>query len=170
MVKLERAGTSIDRVRAIVEAGIPVMGHIGLTPQTEVSLGGRRAQGRTAERAIQLLRDAVALQEAGCFAIVLEAVAAPIAAAITSRLDVPTIGIGAGPQTSGQVLVWHDVLGLYDWRPRFAKAYAELRCTTEQALRRYAAEVRDGTFPAAEHCYTIAEAELSAFLAAVEGV
>jgi 3-methyl-2-oxobutanoate hydroxymethyltransferase len=147
VVKLERAGTSVSRARAIIEAGIPVMGHLGLTPQTEVSLGGRRAQGRTAERAIQMLHDALALQEAGCFAIVLEAVAAPIASEITSRLQVPTIGIGAGPGTSGQVLVWHDLLGLYGWRPRFARAYAELRPAIEEALRRYAGEVRDGTFP-----------------------
>ncbi len=147
VVKLERAGTSVSRARAIVDAGIPVMGHLGLTPQTEVSLGGRRAQGRTAERAIQMLHDALALQEAGCFAIVLEAVAAPIASEITTRLQVPTIGIGAGPGTSGQVLVWHDLLGLYGWRPRFARAYAELRPATEEALRRYAGEVRDGTFP-----------------------
>lgn len=163
VVKLERAGTSAARAAAIVQAGIPVMGHLGVTPQTEVVLGGRRAQGRSAERAMRLLEDALALQEAGCFALVLEAVAAEVASVITSRLEIPTIGIGAGPGTSGQVLVWHDILGLYDWRPRFAPAFAELRPRVTDALQRYAHDVRTGTFPSKDHCYTIDETELERF-------
>ena len=164
-VKLERGGTSAERARAILEAGIPVMGHVGVTPQTEVSIGGRRAQGRTAERALELLGEALALQEAGCFALVLAAVPAKVAAAITARLELPTIGIGAGPGTDGQVLVWHDLLGIYDWRPRFAKAFVELRPAVGQALERYADEVRARSFPASEHSYTIDDDELARFMA-----
>ncbi len=166
VVKLERGGTSAQRARAIVEAGIPVMGHVGLTPQTEVSMGGRRAQGRTAERALALLNDARSLQEAGCFAIVLEAVPAKVAAALTEHLDVPTIGIGAGPGTDGQVLVWHDLLGLYEWRPRFARAFVELRPAIVDALREYAGSVKTRAFPSDEHCYTIEDDELRRFIAA----
>jgi 3-methyl-2-oxobutanoate hydroxymethyltransferase len=165
VVKLERAGTSASRAAAIVAAGIPVMGHLGVTPQTEVTLGGRRAQGRTAEQARRLLQDALALQRAGCFALVLEAVAAPVASLVTKKLQIPTIGIGAGAQTSGQVLVWHDLIGLYDWRPRFARAFAELRPTIIEALRQYATEVRARNFPREEHAYTIPDAELSRLLA-----
>jgi 3-methyl-2-oxobutanoate hydroxymethyltransferase len=164
VVKLERGGTSASRAAAIVAAGIPVMGHLGVTPQTEVALGGRRAQGRTAEEAGRLLQDALALQPAGCFALVLEAVAAPVASLITRELQIPTIGIGAGTQTSGQVLVWHDLLGLYDWRPRFARAFTELRPAITEALRQYAAEVRARSFPSDEHAYTIPAAELSRLL------
>jgi 3-methyl-2-oxobutanoate hydroxymethyltransferase len=160
VVKLERGGTSAQRAHAIAEAGIQVMGHVGLTPQTEISLGGRRAQGRTAERALELLQDARELERAGCFAIVLEAVPARVAEAITRRLKVPTIGIGAGPGTDGQVLVWHDLLGLYDWRPRFAKAFADLRPQIVDALHQYALSVRAGEFPADEHGYTIDDEEL----------
>jgi 3-methyl-2-oxobutanoate hydroxymethyltransferase len=166
VVKLERGGTSAQRAHAIAEAGIQVMGHVGLTPQTEMSLGGRRAQGRTAERALELLEDARALEQAGCFAIVLEAVPAQVAEAITRTLNIPTIGIGAGPGTDGQVLVWHDLLGLYDWRPRFAKTFAELRPHIVDALSRYASSVRTGDFPADEHCYPIDDHELRRFLAA----
>jgi 3-methyl-2-oxobutanoate hydroxymethyltransferase len=168
MVKLERAGTSASRAAAIVRSGIPVMGHLGVTPQTEVTLGGRRAQGRTAEGAHRLLSDAIELQGAGCFALVLEAVPAQVAALITSRVDIPTIGIGAGPGTSGQVLVWHDLLGLYDRRPRFARAFVELRPAIVDALTRYAADVRAGRFPSEEHCYAIDQAELDRFVASVE--
>lgn len=150
VVKLERAGSSVSRVRAIVQAGIPVIGHVGLTPQSETALGGRRAQGRTAEQAAQLRADALALQEAGAFAIVFEAVPAAVAEAVTGELAVPTIGIGAGAGTDGQVLVWHDLLGLYDWRPRFAKAYADLKPGITEALRRYGDEVRSREFPGAE--------------------
>ena len=164
VVKLERGGPSISRARAIVEAGIPVVGHLGLTPQTETALGGRRAQGRTAEKAHELRTDALALQEAGAFAIVLEAVPAQIAEAVTAELTIPTIGIGAGAGTDGQVLVWHDLLGLYEWRPRFAKAYEHVRPSITSALRRYAEEVRSRRFPTVEHTYSINEDELQQFL------
>lgn len=163
VVKLERAGTSAVRAAAIVQSGIPVMGHLGITPQTEVTLGGRRAQGRSAERAKRMLEDALVLQEAGCFALVLEAVASEVAAVITERLEIPTIGIGAGAGTSGQVLVWHDVLGVYEWRPRFAPAFVELRPQMIDALGRFADAVRTRRFPASEHCYAIDQAELERF-------
>jgi 3-methyl-2-oxobutanoate hydroxymethyltransferase len=127
VVKLERAGSSVSRVRAIIDVGIPVMGHLGLTPQSETALGGRRAQARSADHAMRLLDDALQLQAADSFAIVLEAVPAAVAEIVTAQLTVPTIGIGAGAGTNGQVLVWHDLLGLYEWRPRFAKAYADLK-------------------------------------------
>jgi 3-methyl-2-oxobutanoate hydroxymethyltransferase len=163
-VKLERGGTSIERARAIVDAGIPVMGHIGLTPQTATVLGGFKAQGRTADRAQQLVDDALALQAAGCFAIVLEAVPAPVAQAVTRALAVPTIGIGAGGDTDGQVLVWHDMLGYYDGHsPRFVKRYADIGDAIVEALGRYADEVRSGAFPDEQHTYAMPEEERAAF-------
>jgi len=162
--KLERAGTSIDRARAIVGAGIPVMGHVGLTPQTATVLGGFKAQGRTAERAQQLIEDAKALEAAGCFAVVLEAVPPPVAAAVTRALTVPTIGIGAGPDTDGQVLVWHDMLGYYEGRaPRFVKRYADLGEVITDALAKFADDVRTGAFPEEQHTYAMPEEELKAF-------
>jgi 3-methyl-2-oxobutanoate hydroxymethyltransferase len=167
-VKLEGAGTMLPRVRAVTGAGIPVMGHIGLTPQTATMLGGFKAQGRTAAKAARLYEDALALQEAGCFSIVLEAVPSPVAAAITEALDIPTIGIGAGAGCDGQVLVWHDLLGLYEGHaPRFVKQYAELAPTITDAVRRYAAEVRDGAFPLDQHTYSIPDEELALFEEAV---
>ncbi|MBK5220462.1 MAG: 3-methyl-2-oxobutanoate hydroxymethyltransferase [Thermoleophilia bacterium] len=163
-VKLERGGSSVDRARAIVRAGIPVMGHIGLTPQTATSLGGYKAQGKTAARAAQVAEEALALQAAGCFAIVFEAVPAAVTEAIVSRLEVPTIGIGAGPATSGQVLVFHDLLGLNTGHmARFVKRYAEVHRTMVDAVSDYAAEVRSGKFPEPEHMYSIDPAELSEF-------
>jgi 3-methyl-2-oxobutanoate hydroxymethyltransferase len=163
-VKLERGGTSVARARAIVGAGIPVMGHVGLTPQTATVLGGFKAQGRTAERAQQLVEDALALEAAGCFAVVLEAVPPAVARAATQALTVPTIGIGAGKDTDGQVLVWHDMLGFYEGRaPRFVKRYAELGEAIVEALERYAEEVRSGTFPEDRHTYGMPEEELAAF-------
>jgi 3-methyl-2-oxobutanoate hydroxymethyltransferase len=163
-VKLERGGTSIDRTHAIVEAGIAVMGHVGLTPQTATVLGGFKAQGRTADRAQQLVDDARALQAAGCFAIVLEAVPAPVARAVTKALAVPTIGIGAGPDTDGQVLVWHDMLGYSEGHaPRFVKRYAEIGEAIVDALGRYAEDVRSGAFPDEQHTYKMQEDELKAF-------
>ena len=163
-VKLERGGTSVARARAIVAAGIPVMGHVGLTPQTATVLGGFKAQGRTADRAQMLIDDALALQEAGCFAIVLEAVPSPVARAATQALAVPTIGIGAGGDTDGQVLVWHDMLGFYDGNaPRFVKRYADLGDEIVDALGRYAEEVRSGTFPEEQHTYKMPADELEAF-------
>jgi 3-methyl-2-oxobutanoate hydroxymethyltransferase len=161
-VKLEGGGTSVARAAAIVAAGIPVMGHVGLTPQTSTALGGYRAQGRTAERALQVARDAVALQEAGCFAVVFEAIPAAVSAEVMTHMQIPVIGIGAGPATDGQVLVFHDLLGIYDGHaPRFAKRYAHLREEMVAAVSEYAAEVRAGSFPAPEHTYSIDPGELS---------
>jgi 3-methyl-2-oxobutanoate hydroxymethyltransferase len=170
-VKLEGAGPSISRVLALVGAGIPVMGHVGLTPQSATMLGGFRAQGRTAEKAQRLLQDARALEAAGCFAIVLEAVPAEVAARITEALTIPTIGIGSGRGCNGQVLVFHDLLGLYEGKaPRFVKRYADLAAETKGALEHYAADVRSGAFPAVEHTYSIPEDELAAFEAALSGL
>jgi 3-methyl-2-oxobutanoate hydroxymethyltransferase len=164
-VKLEGAGPSLARVAALVGAGIPVMGHIGLTPQSATMLGGFRAQGKTAVKARSLVEEAVALEAAGCFSLVLEAVPAPVAARITETLAIPTIGIGSGPDCDGQVLVLHDLLGLYDRHsPRFAKRYAELGAEIQDALERFAGEVRSGAFPAEEHTYAMPAEELAAFL------
>ena len=164
-VKIEGAGPTLSRVLALVGAGIPVMGHLGLTPQSATMLGGFRAQGRTAAKARRLLEDAVALEQAGCFALVLEAVPAAVAARISDELSIPTIGIGSGPDCDGQVLVLHDLLGLYDGRtPRFAKRYAEIGTEIRAAVERYAADVRSGAFPAEEHTYAMPEDELSGFL------
>jgi 3-methyl-2-oxobutanoate hydroxymethyltransferase len=163
-VKLEGAGPTLSRVLALVGAGIPVMGHVGLTPQSATMLGGFRAQGRTAEKARALLQDTQALEAAGCFAIVLEAVPAQVALRITQSLNVPTIGIGSGRGCDGQVLVFHDLLGLYDGKaPRFVKRYADLAADTRSALERYAADVRSGAFPRDVHTYSIPEDELAAF-------
>jgi 3-methyl-2-oxobutanoate hydroxymethyltransferase len=163
-VKLERGGTSVARARAIVGAGIPVMGHVGLTPQTATVLGGFKAQGRTAERARQLVEDALELEAAGCFAVVLEAVPPVVALVATRALAVPTIGIGAGAETDGQVLVWHDMLGFYEGRaPRFVKRYAELGEAILEALARFAEEVRTGAFPEERHTYAMPEEEQAEF-------
>ena len=169
VVKLEGAGPSLSRVQAIVGAGIPVMGHIGLTPQSATMLGGFKAQGRTAEKAIQLYQDARALEAAGCFALVLEAVPAPVATRISQDLTIPTIGIGAGAGCDGQVLVYHDMLGLYDGRtPRFVKQYADIAAEIRGALETYADEVRAGVFPGEEHTYSIPDEELESFLRATQ--
>ena len=163
-VKLEGAGQMLGRVEAIVGAGVPVMGHVGLTPQSATMLGGYRAQGRTAKRAQRLVDDAVGLERAGCFSVVLECVPAPVAARITDSLSVPTIGIGAGAGCDGQVLVFHDMLGLYEGRsPRFVKRYAELAAVARDALERYAAEVRSGAFPDEAHSYAMPADELTLF-------
>lgn len=163
-VKLEGAGPSLSRARAIAGAGIPVMGHIGLTPQSATALGGFKAQGRTAEKARRLVDDALALEQAGCFSLVLEAVPAPVAARITELLSIPTIGIGAGEACDGQVLVWHDLLGLYDGHsPRFVKRYADLATEIQRALVAYAADVRERRFPEEQHTYAMPEEELAAF-------
>jgi 3-methyl-2-oxobutanoate hydroxymethyltransferase len=166
-VKLEGAGPMVSRVRALVGAGIPVMGHIGLTPQSATALGGFKAQARTAEQARKLVADARELEAAGCFAIVLEAVPAAVAAEVTRALVIPTIGIGAGRSCDGQVLVWHDLLGLYEGRaPRFVKRYADVGAAIRRALETYADEVRTGKFPEDQHTYSMPEAELEAFFAA----
>jgi 3-methyl-2-oxobutanoate hydroxymethyltransferase len=168
VVKLEGAGPSLSRVRAITGAGVGVMGHIGLTPQSATVLGGFKAQGRTAEQARRLYEDALALEAAGCFAIVLEAVPAAVAARITEDLRVPTIGIGAGAGCDGQVLVYHDLLGLYEGRaPRFVKRYADLATEIRGALERYAGDVRSGRFPEEQHTYSIPDEELADFEAAL---
>ncbi len=170
-VKLERGGSSVQRARAIVDAGIPVMGHVGLTPQTATALGGYRAQGRTAERALAVARDALALQQAGCFSLVFEAIPAAVAARVIERLEIPVIGIGAGPATDGQVLVFHDLLGIYDGHaPRFAKRYGELRDEMVAGVAAYAAEVRGGAFPGPEHTYSIDEDELATFDAGLQEI
>jgi 3-methyl-2-oxobutanoate hydroxymethyltransferase len=163
-VKIEGAGPMLSRARALAGAGIPVMGHLGLTPQTATMLGGFKAQGRSAAQARQLYDDALALEAAGCFAIVLECVPPPVTAHITAGLTVPTVGIGAGAACDGQVLVWHDLLGLYDGHvPRFVKRYADLAGMARDALESYAADVRSGAFPEEQHTYSIAEEELSLF-------
>ena len=162
-VKLERGGTSVERARAIAAAGIPVMGHVGLTPQTATVLGGFKAQGRTAERARGLLEDARALEAAGCFAVVLEAVPPAVARRATRALSVPTIGIGAGPDTDGQVLVWHDMLGYEGRAPRFVKRYADLGAVITEALECFADDVRNGAFPEQQHTYAMPDEEAAAF-------
>src|SRR6187200_134448 len=147
-VKLEGAGTMLSRVHAIVGAGVPVMGHIGLTPQSATALGGFKAQGRTADHARRLVDDARALEAAGCFSLVLEAVPSPVAAKITQLLQIPTIGIGAGGDVDGQVLVWHDLLGLYDGHaPRFVKQYAQVAADIQRAVEEYVGDVRERRFP-----------------------
>lgn len=163
-VKLEGAGTALQRVRAIVESGIPVMGHVGLTPQSATALGGYKAQGRTADKAIEIAKDALALQAAGCFSIVFEAVPAAVTEKIMPLIDIPVIGIGAGSATDGQVLVFHDLLGIYDGHsPRFAKRYSKLRDTMIDAVEEYVEDVRKKGFPQQEHCYSIDPEELAEF-------
>jgi 3-methyl-2-oxobutanoate hydroxymethyltransferase len=163
-VKLESAGPTLSRVQAIVGAGIPVMGHVGLTPQSATMLGGFKAQGRTAEKAGRLYEDALSLEAAGCFAIVLEAVPAAVAARVTEALRVPTIGIGAGAACDGQVLVWHDLLGLYEGKaPRFVRRYADLATEAKRAVEAYVDDVREGRFPEEQHTYAIPDEELDAF-------
>jgi 3-methyl-2-oxobutanoate hydroxymethyltransferase len=169
VVKLEGAGPSVSRARAIVEAGIPVMGHIGLTPQSATKLGGFKTQGKTAERALELVSEALELQGAGCFSIVLEAVPAAVADRITEMLEIPTFGIGAGAGCDGQVLVYHDLLGLTEGHlPRFVKRYANLSTEIRDALGAYAEEVRSGAFPDDEHSYSMDASELAEFEAALE--
>ncbi|HYP56346.1 MAG TPA: 3-methyl-2-oxobutanoate hydroxymethyltransferase [Solirubrobacterales bacterium] len=163
-VKLEAGGISVERARAIVNSGIPVMGHVGLTPQTATALGGYKAQGKTAGGAVKLLEDALALQSVGCFAIVFEAVPAAITEAIVEKLEVPTIGIGAGPATAGQVLVFHDLLGITTGRmAKFVKRYADVNAEMVGGVRRYAEEVRSRRFPEPDHVYGVEPAELAEF-------
>jgi 3-methyl-2-oxobutanoate hydroxymethyltransferase len=159
-VKLEGGGEIAATAAAIVRAGIPVMGHIGLTPQRVRELGGYKVQGRTAAEARTLLADARALAEAGCFSVVLESMPAEVANWITAELTIPTIGIGAGGGTSGQVLVYHDLLGYFDrFTPKFVKRYAHLYPTIVAALRDYKAEVEDSRFPGPEHAVAMDPAE-----------
>ena len=163
-VKLERGGPSVDRARAIVRSGIPVIGHVGLTPQTATALGGYKAQGRTAEAAAKVAEEALALQAIGCFAIVFEAIPAAVTEALMPHLHAPVIGIGAGPATDGQVLVFHDLLGIYEGhQPRFVRRYAEVRREMVKGVSAYAADVRAGRFPDEEHSYSISPEELEEF-------
>jgi 3-methyl-2-oxobutanoate hydroxymethyltransferase len=159
-VKLERGGTSVERAAAIVGAGIPVMGHVGLTPQTAIALGGYRSQGRTADKGFDVVRDAIALQEAGCFAIVFEAVPSELTELAMPQLEVPVIGIGAGPSTDGQVLVFHDLLGIYDGHAaRFVKRYGNVRQAMIDGVAAFAADVRERRYPEPQHGYTMAPDE-----------
>lgn len=168
-VKLE-GGTEMAKVAAaIVTAGIPVQGHVGLTPQTATSLGGFKVQGRDARAAKRLFDDARAMEDAGCFSVVLEAIPAPLAAHITKHLSIPTIGIGAGAQCDGQVLVMHDLLGLYDrFTPKFVKQYSKLSQISLEALSAYKNEVENRSFPAAEHSFEMKEEELQKLLESIK--
>ena len=164
-VKVEGGVSMAATVAAIVNAGIPVQGHIGLTPQTATSLGGFKVQGKSAQAAKQLLDDAKALEDAGCFSIVLEAIPAPLAERITQTISIPTIGIGAGPNCDGQVLVIHDLVGLYDrFTPKFVKQYAKINEPILAALRQYKAEVEDRSFPTEAHSFTMKSEELDKLL------
>jgi 3-methyl-2-oxobutanoate hydroxymethyltransferase len=164
IVKIEVAGARVARAEAIVGAGIPVMGHIGLTPQSATLLGGYRAQGRSAVEALALVEAARALEAVGCCAVVLEAIPAAVAAHITERLTIPTIGIGAGAGCDGQVLVWHDLLGLGEGAPpRFVRPYADLAGTIAHALAAYADDVRSGRFPDESHEYGMPREEQTRF-------
>jgi 3-methyl-2-oxobutanoate hydroxymethyltransferase len=163
-VKIEGAGSSLDRARAIIAAGVPVMGHVGLTPQSVTTPDGYKVTGRTAREALQILEDARALERAGCFAVVVEAMPPAVAKRITAALKVPTIGIGAGASCSGQVLVWHDLLGLSGGHvPKFVKQYANLGDQIATALTAYVDDVRHGRFPAAEHTYAMPDTERAEF-------
>ncbi|MCH8019509.1 3-methyl-2-oxobutanoate hydroxymethyltransferase, partial [candidate division KSB1 bacterium] len=143
-----------DPINAALDAGIPVMGHLGLTPQTATKLGGYKVQGKTEKSAKRMLEDAVSLEQAGCFALVLEAVPSKLAESITAEINIPTIGIGAGPACDGQVLVFHDILGLFDqFTPRFVKQYANLREPILNAIRTYRQEVESGVFPTDSHSF-----------------
>jgi 3-methyl-2-oxobutanoate hydroxymethyltransferase len=164
-VKLEGGRERLDAVKAITGAGIPVMGHLGLTPQSVHQLGGFRAQGKTAGAAKRLLEDALLLEDAGCFSIVLEAVPSQLAEMVSQRLSIPTIGIGAGVGCDGQVLVTHDLLGLFDrFTPKFVKKYAELHAEMERAFSEYLGDVQDRTFPAEEHTIHMEAEEWQALL------
>jgi 3-methyl-2-oxobutanoate hydroxymethyltransferase len=162
-VKLEGGGeASVKRARAIVGAGIPVMGHVGLTPQTSTALGGWKAQGRTARAAARIGAEAQALQQAGCFALVFEAIPSAVSEQLMPRIGIPVIGIGAGPATDGQVLVFHDLLGIRDGLgPRFVKRYANIQEEMNAGVSAYAEDVRTRRYPGPEHTYKIDPAELA---------
>ncbi|HET6506149.1 MAG TPA: 3-methyl-2-oxobutanoate hydroxymethyltransferase [Baekduia sp.] len=164
-VKLEGGGeVSVARARAIVQAGIPVMGHVGLTPQTSTALGGYRAQGRTAEAASEVARQALALQEAGCFSVVFEAIPSAVSEAVMPKMDTLVIGIGAGPATDGQVLVFHDLLGIREGRgARFVQRYADILDEMVAGVEAYADDVRTKRYPGPDHGYSIPDEELARF-------
>jgi 3-methyl-2-oxobutanoate hydroxymethyltransferase len=168
-VKLEGGGVMVRRAAAIVSAGIPVMGHVGLTPQTSTALGGYRAQGRTAEAALKVARESLALQEAGCFSIVWEAIPSAVAETLMDRMEIPVIGIGAGGATDGQVLVFHDLLGIREGvGARFVKRYGDLLDEMVRGVRAYADDVRAHRYPEADHTYSIDPGELSEFRAQLQ--
>jgi len=158
-VKIEGGADHEELVRRLVRMGVPVMGHTGLTPQRYLRLGGYRITGETEDEVEEILRDAKALERAGAFAVVLEFVLADVAKLVTEEVSIPTIGIGAGPYVDGQVLVWHDLLGMYESSPPFAKRYAELRSIISDALRRYRKDVKDGRFPGREHYWEFQDKE-----------
>ncbi len=161
-VKLEGGVDFADTVGRIVRAGIPVQGHIGLTPQTATSLGGFKMQGKDADAARAIIEDAKALEAAGVFSIIIEAVPAPLGKLAAESVSVPVIGIGAGPDVDGQVLVTHDMVGLFDrFTPKFVKQYAKIRPTIIEAIRAYGEDVKSGTFPAAEHSFSMPEETLA---------
>jgi 3-methyl-2-oxobutanoate hydroxymethyltransferase len=160
-IKLEGGANMAERVRAITQMGIPVMGHLGLTPQSESAMGGLRVQARTAETAKKLLDDALALQEAGAFAILVEAIPGRVAQIVHRKLRIPVYGIGAGPYVDGQLLIFHDLFGLFQaYTPTFSKRYGEVGKMIVDGLSQYAQEVRGGVFPAREHTFTIKKEEL----------
>lgn len=160
-VKLEGGLEMIDRIEAITRAGIPVMGHLGLTPQSVAMLGGYKAQGRNVDAALKLIKDAKALEEAGCMSIVLEAIPAEVAQIVTERANIPILGIGAGPHCDGQVLVVHDLIGFFGGHvAKFVKQYANLNEHIEKALNEYKEDVEKINFPGPEHCYNISDEEL----------
>ena len=163
-VKMEGGKNILPQIKALTNAGIPVMGHLGLTPQRAAMLGGFKAQARTAKGAKELLEEALLLQEAGCFALVLEAVPYKVAEVITKRLSIPTISCGAGKYCDGQVLVFHDMLGLSDFTPRFVKVYANLAEQATQAIKTYIQEIEEVTFPEEKHSFTIADEEWEKFI------
>ena len=169
VVKMEGGEEVAPKLKAVVDAGIPVMGHIGLTPQLISKLGGFKVQGKNAAAGVQLIRDALAVQEAGCFSVVVEAVPDRIAALITERLTIPTIGIGAGLECDGQILIFHDLIGMFDrFTPKFAKRYAEVGATVLTALEQYRTEVVERQFPTPDHSYTMKDEEYEALVAALD--
>lgn len=169
-VKLEGGRAMVPAVKGIVGAGIPVMGHLGLTPQSASAIGGYKVQGRTAGVAIDLLEDALALQEAGAFAVLLELVPARITQVIDEKLDIPTISIGSGGNASGQCQILHDVIGMFEaFTPRHAKQYAAVGATLREALAKFNAEIKDRTYPGPEHSFKISREELGQFLEYAEG-
>ena len=163
-VKMEGGKNILPQVQALTNAGIPVMGHLGLTPQRSAMLGGFKAQAKTAKGAKELLEEALLLQEAGCFALVLEAVPYKVAEIVTQKLQIPTISCGAGQYCDGQVLVFHDILGLSDFTPRFVKVYADLTTQATNAIKTYIQEIEDNSFPEEKHSFTITNEEWEKFL------
>ena len=168
-VKLEGGHDRAEAVAAIVSAGIPVVGHLGLTPQSVHQLGGFRSQGRSATAALRLLDDARELQDAGCFALVLESIPSRLGELVSHKLEIPTIGIGAGPNCDGQVLVTHDLLGMFDrFTPRFVKQYAQFHQLMQQAFTSYSEDVQQGRFPANEHTFSMSDEAWEALSSALE--